>query len=126
MQEGLQRIVAVEQRRFIVEPGRTLLHQEGARRRQRLITAQARRRGAPRVHLAVQQEIRRETGNTETERGEPERGSEPLGDVGGQTCQGAAGGGGIGLMDILLLGGIAYLVYWYITKKRREAAATAG
>ena len=94
MQEGLQRIVAVEQRRFIVEPGRTLLHQEGARRRQRLITAQARRRGAPRVHLAVQQEIRRETGNTETERGEPERGSEPLGDVGGQTCQGAAGGVG--------------------------------
>jgi predicted lipid-binding transport protein (Tim44 family) len=36
------------------------------------------------------------------------------------------GGGGIGLMDILLLGGIAYLVYWYIKKKRQEAAATAG
>ena len=39
---------------------------------------------------------------------------------------GATGGGGIGLMDILLLGGIAYLVYWYIKKKRREAEATAG
>ena len=36
------------------------------------------------------------------------------------------GGGGIGLMDILLLGGIAYLIYWYIKKKRREAEATAG
>jgi predicted lipid-binding transport protein (Tim44 family) len=39
---------------------------------------------------------------------------------------GATGGGGIGLMDILLLGGIAYLIYWYIKKKRREADATAG
>jgi predicted lipid-binding transport protein (Tim44 family) len=42
------------------------------------------------------------------------------------TGAGATGGGGIGLMDILLLGGIAYLVYWYIKKKRREAEATAG
>ena len=33
------------------------------------------------------------------------------------------GGGGIGLFDILLLAGIAYLIYWYIKKKRREAAA---
>ena len=48
---------------------------------------------------------------------------------GGSSAQGgagAAGGGGIGLMDILLLAGIAYLVYWYIKKKRREADATAG
>jgi predicted lipid-binding transport protein (Tim44 family) len=33
------------------------------------------------------------------------------------------GGGGIGLFDILLLAGIAYLIYWYIKKKRREAVA---
>jgi len=39
---------------------------------------------------------------------------------------GATGGGGIGLMDILLLVGIAYLIYWYIKKKRREADPTAG
>ena len=39
---------------------------------------------------------------------------------------GAGGGGGIGLFDILLLAGIAYLIYWYIKKKRREAAATPG
>ena len=49
---------------------------------------------------------------------------------GGPTAQSgtgaAADGGGIGLMDILLLGGIAYLIYWYIKKKRREADATAG
>jgi predicted lipid-binding transport protein (Tim44 family) len=45
-----------------------------------------------------------------------------------QSAPGAAstGGGGIGMMDILLLGGIAYLIYWYIKKKRREADATAG
>jgi len=36
------------------------------------------------------------------------------------------GGGGIGMFDILLLAGIAYLIYWYIKKKRREAEATAG
>jgi len=36
------------------------------------------------------------------------------------------GGGGIGMFDILLLAGIAYLIYWYIKKKRREASATAG
>jgi predicted lipid-binding transport protein (Tim44 family) len=36
------------------------------------------------------------------------------------------GGGGIGMFDILLLAGIAYLIYWYIKKKRREADATAG
>ena len=49
---------------------------------------------------------------------------------GGSSAQsgatGATGGGGIGLMDILLLAGIAYLVYWYIKKKRTEASATAG
>jgi predicted lipid-binding transport protein (Tim44 family) len=39
---------------------------------------------------------------------------------------GATGKGGIGLMDILLLGGIGYLIYWYIKKKRREATAAAG
>jgi predicted lipid-binding transport protein (Tim44 family) len=39
---------------------------------------------------------------------------------------GTTGGGGIGLFDILLLAGIAYLVYCYINKKRREAEATAG
>ena len=48
---------------------------------------------------------------------------------GGPAAQGGAGatgGGGIGLMDILLLAGIAYLIYWYIKKKRREAEAPAG
>ncbi len=42
------------------------------------------------------------------------------------TGAGATGGGGIGLMDILLLAGIAYMIYCYIKKKRREADATAG
>jgi predicted lipid-binding transport protein (Tim44 family) len=48
---------------------------------------------------------------------------------GGPAAQGGAaagGAGGIGLLDILLLAGIAYLVYWYIKKKRQEAEATAG
>jgi len=36
------------------------------------------------------------------------------------------GGGGIGLFDIILLCGIGYLIYWYIKKKRQEAAATEG
>ena len=39
---------------------------------------------------------------------------------------GSTAGRGIGLMDILLLAGIAYLIYWYIKKKRREAAEAAG
>jgi len=43
-----------------------------------------------------------------------------------QSATGTTGGGGIGLMDILLLAGIAYLIYWYIKKKRREADPTAG
>jgi predicted lipid-binding transport protein (Tim44 family) len=47
---------------------------------------------------------------------------------GGSAAQGGAGatGGGIGLLDILLLAGIAYLIYWYIKKKRQEADASAG
>ncbi len=36
------------------------------------------------------------------------------------------GGGGIGLFDILLLAGIGYLIYWYIKKKRLEAATASG
>ncbi len=45
---------------------------------------------------------------------------------GGSSASGGATGGGIGLMDILLLAGIGYLVYWYIKKKRQEAEATSG
>ncbi len=47
---------------------------------------------------------------------------------GGSSAIGGAGsgGGGIGLFDILLLAGIAYLIYWYIKKKRLEAAQTSG
>jgi predicted lipid-binding transport protein (Tim44 family) len=37
----------------------------------------------------------------------------------------AGGGGGFGLLDILLLAGLAYLVYWYIKRKRREAEVAA-
>ena len=37
---------------------------------------------------------------------------------------GSGGGGGIGLMDIVLLGGLLYFVYWYF--KRRKAAGSAG
>jgi len=47
---------------------------------------------------------------------------------GGPAAQGGAATGspgGIGLIDIILLGGIAYLVYWYIKKKRQEAEAAA-
>ena len=39
---------------------------------------------------------------------------------------GGGGGGGIGLFDILLLAGIGYLIYWWIKKKRREAAVAEG
>jgi predicted lipid-binding transport protein (Tim44 family) len=46
--------------------------------------------------------------------------------LGGPAAHGGAGGGGIGLLDILILAGIAYLIYWYIKKKRLEAAATSG
>jgi len=47
---------------------------------------------------------------------------------GGPSAHGGVGGGGgsgIGLFDILLLAGIAYLIYWYIKKKRQEAAVGA-
>jgi predicted lipid-binding transport protein (Tim44 family) len=45
---------------------------------------------------------------------------------GGAPAYGSGGGGfggGIGIFDILLLCGIGYLIYWYIKKKRNEAAA---
>ena len=42
------------------------------------------------------------------------------------TAGAGAGGGGIGLFDILLLAGIAYLIYWYIKKRRQEAAVAEG
>lgn len=45
---------------------------------------------------------------------------------GGAPAYGGAGGGfggGIGLFDILILAGIGYLIYWYLKKKRLEAAA---
>jgi predicted lipid-binding transport protein (Tim44 family) len=45
---------------------------------------------------------------------------------GGAAAQAGPGaGGGIGLLDILILAGLAYLVYWYIRKKRQEAALAA-
>jgi predicted lipid-binding transport protein (Tim44 family) len=30
------------------------------------------------------------------------------------------GGGGIGLMDIILIGGILYAIYWFIKRKRLQ------
>jgi len=39
---------------------------------------------------------------------------------------GGIGGGGIGLFEIALIGLILYGIWWFIKKKRREAAATAG
>lgn len=39
---------------------------------------------------------------------------------------GPGAGGGIGLFDILLIGGILYLIYRFIASRRREAAQTAG
>lgn len=44
---------------------------------------------------------------------------------GGPSAQGAPGSedsGGFGLMDLILLGGIGYIIYWLITKRRREQA----
>jgi len=36
-------------------------------------------------------------------------------------------GGGFGLMDLLLLAGIAYLIYWFVRRGRaRQEAALAG
>lgn len=39
---------------------------------------------------------------------------------------GGIGGGGIGLFEIILIGLILYGIWWFIKKRRREAAATAG
>ena len=44
----------------------------------------------------------------------------------GMAGGGGVGGGGIGLFEIVLIGLILYAIWWYIKKKRREAAATAG
>jgi predicted lipid-binding transport protein (Tim44 family) len=40
--------------------------------------------------------------------------------------EGAAGSGGIGLFDMVLIGVILYGIWWYISKRRREAMATSG
>ena len=34
-------------------------------------------------------------------------------------------GGGFGLMDLLLLGGIGYLIYWVVNRGQRSEEATA-
>lgn len=39
---------------------------------------------------------------------------------------GATGGGGIGLFEILLIAGILYGIWWLIKRRRQEAAAAAG
>ena len=41
---------------------------------------------------------------------------------------GGLGGGGFGMMDLLLLAGIAYLIYWFVRRKRaaQEAALASG
>ncbi|MEI8188418.1 MAG: TIM44-like domain-containing protein [candidate division NC10 bacterium] len=40
---------------------------------------------------------------------------------------GGTGGGGFGLMELLLLAGIAYLIYWFVRRARaRQVAALAG
>ena len=36
------------------------------------------------------------------------------------------GAGGIGIFDILLIGGVLYLIYRFVSSRRREAAQTAG
>jgi predicted lipid-binding transport protein (Tim44 family) len=41
-------------------------------------------------------------------------------------AQGAGGGFGIGLLDILLLAGIAYMIYAFVRKRRQEAAVAEG
>jgi predicted lipid-binding transport protein (Tim44 family) len=45
--------------------------------------------------------------------------------LGAPAAHGAPGTGysGVGLLDILLLAGIAYLIFWYVKKKRQEAVA---
>lgn len=49
---------------------------------------------------------------------------------GGAPAYGGSGGGmgcgGIGLFDLLVLGGILYLIYWYMKRKRTEAMAPGG
>jgi predicted lipid-binding transport protein (Tim44 family) len=49
---------------------------------------------------------------------------------GGSPAYGGAGGGmgcaGIGLFDLLVLGGILYLIYWYMKRKRESAVAGGG
>ncbi|MBA4396773.1 MAG: Tim44 domain-containing protein [Syntrophus sp. (in: bacteria)] len=44
----------------------------------------------------------------------------------GFSGEGGAGGGGIGLFEIALIGLLLYGIWWYISKRRREATATAG
>jgi len=39
---------------------------------------------------------------------------------------GPGAGGGIGIFDILLIGGILYLIYRFVASRRRESAQTAG
>jgi predicted lipid-binding transport protein (Tim44 family) len=38
---------------------------------------------------------------------------------------GGLGGGGFGMMDLLLLAGIAYLIYWFVRRKRAAQEAPA-
>ncbi|MCK9195887.1 MAG: Tim44 domain-containing protein [Syntrophales bacterium] len=38
--------------------------------------------------------------------------------------QGGMGGGGIGLFEIILLGGLLYGIYWFIKRRKQNAAAT--
>lgn len=47
-----------------------------------------------------------------------------LGFAGGG-ASGAGTGGGIGMMDILLIGALLYGIYWFIKRRRKEAAASA-
>lgn len=39
---------------------------------------------------------------------------------------GMGGGGGIGLFDIILLGALLYGIYWFIKRRKQNAAATTG
>jgi predicted lipid-binding transport protein (Tim44 family) len=43
-----------------------------------------------------------------------------------QAAPGAGGGFGIGLLDILLLAGIAYMIYAFVRRRREEAAMAGG
>ena len=44
--------------------------------------------------------------------------------VAGAGTGGMGGGGGIGLFEIALLGGIGYLIFRYIRKKKAESSST--